>query len=367
MKGRLRLLPHDPEIGWTPYAWLVYLLPFLAFPFLTDAGALELIATGIGVTVFLALYFAGYWSAGGRLLAIIGGITAIGCLFLPANRGAAVFFIYAASFAAWVRPSARVASGVIAAVVGALIVEALLLELELMRWLWGAVFAALIGGINIHQAQTSRANARLRLAQHEIESLAKTAERERIARDLHDVLGHTLSLIVLKSELASKLADRDPARAIAEIRDVERISRAALTEVRAAVTGYRAAGIGAELDAAAEALASASVRLEVARAAGVEFTESEEAVIALMLREAVTNVMRHARATRCSVVIDEHDGNRRVVVEDDGGARTTKEGVGLTGMRERIEAIGGQLEISSGRGMRLLALLPARAREAAAS
>src|SRR5207253_2493665 len=111
-------------------------------------------------------------------------------------------------------------------------------------------------------AERSRANRKLRLAQEEVEHLAKVAERERIARDLHDLLGHTLSVIILKSELASKLADRDADRARAEIRDVERISRDALAQVRAAVRGYRAGSLQGETDAARATLATAGVVVE---------------------------------------------------------------------------------------------------------
>lgn len=101
------------------------------------------------------------------------------------------------------------------------------------------------------------ADAQLAAAHAEQERLAAEAERERIARDLHDLLGHTLSVIVLKSELAGKLAGRDPARAAEEIREVERISREALGEVRAAVSGYRGSGLSAELARAKVALDAA--------------------------------------------------------------------------------------------------------------
>ena len=125
-----------------------------------------------------------------------------------------------------------------------------------------AIFTLLIGAVCIRSAEVQRANARLRMAQEEVERLAKTAERERIARDLHDLLGHTLSLITLKAELAGKLVERDPERAGREIREVERISREALREVRTAVAGYRSEGLQAEMGRARLALEAAGVRLE---------------------------------------------------------------------------------------------------------
>src|SRR5690606_2971579 len=100
--------------------------------------------------------------------------------------------------------------------------------------------APLLGAVNYHDARVARANRRLRLAQEQIEHLATVAERERIARDLHDLLGHTLSLIVLKAELTGRLAERDPTRAATEVRDIEHVARQALREVREAIRGYRA-------------------------------------------------------------------------------------------------------------------------------
>ena len=161
------------------------------------------------------------------------------------------------------------------------------------------------------------AQQRLGEVQLEKEKLAADAERERIARDLHDLLGHTLSVIVLKSELASKLADKNPARAIAEIREVERISREALSEVRAAVQGYRGSGLSAELARSKVALDAAGVRLVLERPP-LALPPATEAGISMVLREAVTNVVRHARAQHCTVVIEQRGDGYWLEVKDDG-------------------------------------------------
>jgi two-component system, NarL family, sensor histidine kinase DesK len=121
------------------------------------------------------------------------------------------------------------------------------------------------------------------------------AERERISRDMHDVLGHTLTAIALKSELAEKLIDTDVVRAAQEIRDVARITRESLGELRAAIAGYRAAGIEAELGRARSALESAGLRVEC-EVESVSLTSEQEGVLALAVREGVTNVIRHAKA-----------------------------------------------------------------------
>ena len=257
----MRLLPKDPDLGWTPYAWLIYFIPFLVYPAARGASALEWALTIAGAVVFLVLYFRGFWLRDLRVAWCAGGILLLGVLFAPFNYGTSSFFVYAASFVAWARPP-RLAWGMIAAVVGVLAVESWLVHLSPYVWIPGGVFALLIGAINVHSAEVKRANAKLRMAQEEVERLAQTAERERIARDLHDLLGHTLSLVTLKSELAGKLIERDPERAKREIEEVERVSREALREVRAAVAGYRSEGLQAELARGRLALESVGVRLE---------------------------------------------------------------------------------------------------------
>jgi two-component system sensor histidine kinase DesK len=216
-------------------------------------------------------------------------------------------------------------------------------------WIPGVVFAALIGSVNIHFAQRHRDTKKLLMAQEEVEHLAKIAERERIARDLHDVLGHTLSVIILKSELAAKLAEKDPVRAAQEIRDVERISRDALGQVRSTVRGYHSQGLLAEVEQAQSALKAAGVQAQC-DFESPQLPPAQEGVLALALREAVTNVIRHAKATSCSVTLHQENGNCFLQIKDDGCGTSATEGIGLSGMRQRVESLGGKLqrEISSG-------------------
>ena len=360
MNKPFRLLPPDPEIGWTPWAWLIYLIPFVAAPFYARVEAWYDVVTVVASLVFLALYFIGYWVHGRRLLLVVAAITLIGCLFLPTNPGAAVFFIYAASFAAWIDETPRTATIVIAVVCALLLVEGLIVGKPAVQWAWGLPFAILIGALNVHHSQTSRLHARLRLAQHEVEHLAKVAERERIARDMHDVVGHTLSLIVLKSELASKLADRDPARAVIEIRGVEAIAREALSQVRAAVRGYRSAGLTQELESARENLTTAGMEVEIINQRP-PLNANEEGVLSLALREAITNVLRHSGASRCSIRVDrDADGTRILNIRDNGrgGAFLLSPGQGLQGMKERVDALGGSLSIQSNPGTEIEIRLP---------
>jgi two-component system sensor histidine kinase DesK len=356
----MRLLPHDKDIGWVPYVWLVYLVALPINGYFWQLGPLQWTATLLSLAAFLPLYFRAYWVDGQDLLWIIVLIAALGVALLPVNPSAAVYLIYAGSFAGNME---RPATGVriLGALVAVLIAETAILQFP---FYFGAYFAALIlviGAANLYYGQRHRDRKKLALAQEEIEHLAQIAERERIARDLHDVLGHTLSVIVLKSELASKLADADPARAIREIKDVERISREALTQVRATIQGYQARSLEAEAKQAAAALEAAGVKVSF-DFAPADIPAAHEGVLALALREAVTNVIRHAKATSCTLSLQPVPGGCRLEVRDDGCGQLSPEGTGLSGMRKRVEALGGQLQREVSAGTRILITLPEASR-----
>ncbi len=222
-------------------------------------------------------------------------------------------------------------------------------------WVTFLIFAT--GMANLFLAERERQLAQLRRARQEIEGLATIAERERIARDLHDVLGHTLSVIALKSELASQLVETDTTRAIAEIRDVEIVSREALSEVRAAVEGYRGRGLAGELQRAKQALSASGVSFDM-EIEPIQMVPKLETVLALVVREAVTNVMRHAKASACRVGLHCTDGSLVLTVEDNGIGGVRPGGSGLAGMLERVKSAGGRLDIDSADGVAIRATFP---------
>ena len=354
-----RLLPPNfPIAWWLPYSWLAYVSLFVVFAILRGGGPVWWTAHGVGLLAFLVLYFRGFWLEGRALAPVLGAILAIGMGFLPWNGGASVFFVYAGSFACDVGP-AKVATRVLVGIVLIAAAEAWLFQLHLSTWLPAVVLPLMIGGGNIAFTEKRRADDRLRLAQDEVAHLAKVAERERIAHDLHDLLGHTLSVIVLKSELASKLADRDPSRAINEIRDVERISRQALGEVRRAVEGYRQLSLEDSLAGVRQALAAAGVRLDE-HVESVALSAEIEAVASLVLREAVTNVVRHAKATTCRIQMAAVDDMVAIEVTDDGVGGVGRPGTGLASMRMRVEEAGGRFSHEGSSGTRLRVELPRR-------
>ncbi|MEO8295767.1 MAG: sensor histidine kinase [Gemmatimonadota bacterium] len=352
----MRLLPRDNPGGWTGYAWLVYLASVPVYPILSGATTAEWAWSIASIITFLVLYFRGFWVDDRGLLWCVAGIAAIGAGLAPINPAAAAYFIFASAFLARLK-NVKLAVRCIGILMAIVIAESLVLSLDPQFWIVALVFVAMIGGVNIHYAQVGRANARLKLAEDEIVHLAESNERERIARDLHDVLGHTLSLIILKSELASRLADRDTARAVREIREVEAISREALREVRAAITGYRAGSLASEISRMGNALETAGVDVETS-VEPVRLAPAQEGVLALAIREATTNIIRHADARRCSIRLDLDHGRCRLEVRDDGRGGSAGEGAGLTGMRERIEALGGTLEREGHKGTRLMIHLP---------
>jgi two-component system sensor histidine kinase DesK len=353
-----RLIPHDTDLGWTPYAWLIYIFPFALTPLYSrsQGNAAGWVLYSLATAVFLVLYFRGTWARGRELILISAAMVAMAIGFWPISQAAGALFIYAASLIG-THHSTRIAVRGVSIISLLALAEMILLQRNLIASLWPVVFSIVVGAINIHFSQVGRANARLRLAHSEIEHLAKVAERERIARDLHDLLGHTLSLVILKSELASKLSERDPERAREEIRDVERISREALAEVRAAVSGYRSGGLEAEVQHARNALGSAGVRLET-QIAPQKVPPAHEAVLCLAMREAVTNIVRHAGARGCRIVIRCSDASCSLTISDDGRGGNAPFGSGLSGMRERVEVLGGTLVREGQRGTTLIVTLP---------
>lgn len=208
--------------------------------------------------------------------------------------------------------------------------------------------AGLVAGFsNYLYVRGARRDAELRLSQSEVRRLATLAERERIGRDLHDLLGHTLSLITLKSELAKRLALVSPERAQQEMEEVERVARHTLAEVRSAVTGMRAGDLASELVSARLMLEASGIALIVELPDRFDLPADAEATLSLVLREAVTNIHRHSRATEARVVITRNGQDFSMRITDNGCGGLTAHGNGVSGMRERVRQIGGRLAIDS--------------------
>lgn len=222
-----------------------------------------------------------------------------------------------------------------------------------------ALSSLLIGAVR----QMGRLIFELRRTREALAEAAVAEERLRFSRDLHDLLGHTLSVVVLKAQVARRLAERDPAAAAAQAAEIEDVGRRALVEIREAVTGYRESGLTAELARAEDALSAAGITAKVLHTAG-PLPEPADRLLAWVVREATTNVVRHSGARTCAIEVTTDDGAVSVRVADDGGSGgpgpAASHGNGLRGLTERLGAAGGTLATGPrpGGGFTLTATLP---------
>ncbi|MFG2710128.1 sensor histidine kinase [Streptomyces goshikiensis] len=234
------------------------------------------------------------------------------------------------------------------------------------QYLAGLLIPALMGGFAMVGIRAMiRTTTELREARATVAQLAANEERLRMARDLHDLLGHSLSLITLKSELAGRMLPGQPDAAAQQVADIERVSRQALVDVREAVSGYRRPTLPGELAGARTALTAAGVLADLPAEPVEDLPEEVESALAWALREAVTNVVRHSGAQRCTVrveLLQTLAGKRAElsVADDGGGGGAPVPGNGLTGLTERLEAVGGTLSAGPAgkKGFRLVARVP---------
>ncbi len=366
---------HEPQ-RWWGLLYLVFV--FLPMFFMSQRLVVLLLPSLAACAIFLPLWlrFTDPTTAARTRDLCIYGSAALGYALMTVNPGGNTFVIYAMTMAATVWAPRR-------AVLSALLFWALMtaqffVQMPDWRYALGVSIAmAMIGGMACAGILASRTRERhqavLKLSQEEVRRLSAMAERERIGRDLHDALGHTLSLVVLKTQLARRLLARDPKAAEQQLAELEDAARGALDQVREAVSGIRAGGLQAEIAAARLALLSAEVRLD-AQLPALELPAPLDQAFALALREAVTNVIRHARASRVEVELRRNgegaDAVWQLQISDDGvgGARQREGHRGLPGFAERLQTLGGRVELDSppGLGTRLLLSAPATLPQTAA-
>ncbi len=352
-----------PESSWRHWfdldhtIWLVFLGFWFLEPYLNHYPLSKWLWLLLAIALFIPLYL--FTFSGPRRFRWVAVLAMfiLAMVYVPFNQSTWGIFIFLAVSLPEVTESTNMVIALLLLQCGAIALESWLLHLSAWTWSMGICFTLLWGMNRLRTKQKHLADAKLRMAHEEIEQLAKTAERERIARDMHDVLGHSLSLIVLKSELAGRLLDSQPSRAALEISEIETAARHALAEVRKTITGYRSEGFASELTRAAEVLKTAGVRLRKPLKAPY-LTPRHEATLSLVLREAVTNIVRHADASECSIEVFSEQDRTQLVIADDGRGNIRQEGNGLRGMRERVQELGGSLSLESSRGTRLHIELP---------
>ncbi|UNX55772.1 sensor histidine kinase [Georgenia sp. TF02-10] len=347
----------DPRAPWERFAWVMgaIWLPFLAFPLVaavrSDHHVLARAAAVAAIAAFAVLYAYAFsavtryedWHDAGRFglraLGVLVALTVVVALVVGVTATGMTTFLLA--FSMFSQPLARsyllalgwvlVSAAVVAAAGG-----------ETSFFVVINVGVAVLTGIVRWIDHQQGGHDRLR------RELAVVAERERVARDVHDVIGHSLTVVTVKAELAERLVDADPAAAKAELAQIRSLTREALAEIRATVAGLRVARLGDELAAARSALAGAGIAADVPADPNA-VDPQHRLVLAWVLREAVTNVVRHSGARTCTVRL----GRDRLEVVDDGvGIDGAAESTGLRGLRERVAAAGGTVTIGPADGGR---------------
>ena len=348
--------------AWSEFVHLLWSVWIFIVPMFTPRGydARWWLLTLLSYPVFVALFTGALVLPARRVGACALGMVALALLLLPWYPSGMSYFVFGCVFlgashwrAPWAYPLALLVLNVL------FMVCARAVGYPWSAMLWMPITTLVVGTVIQIQRVVERKDAALLLSQEEVRHLAATAERERIGRDLHDLLGHTLSLVALKADLAGRLLQRDPPAAQREIDELGQVAREALAQVRRAVTGIRAAGLVAELAAAKVLLEGEGVRLLVEMQEG-DLPPAQETVLALCLREAVTNIHKHARAGQVRVSLRHDAQHGWLQVEDDGRGGAIRPGNGLEGMRERLQALGGSLRVEPGPigGTRLQAGLP---------
>jgi two-component system sensor histidine kinase DesK len=339
--------------------------------FFQPMGSWDILVALLATAIFLPLHYWGFNAEPRERIITIAALMALATATAPFVNGNSVFFVYAAASAGFLRPI-RLSTVVlvlcaIVYLAGATLFERHPLEMSMAMLIglivWVSCFSASEGIYENERAERARS---LDLQQ------ASLIERERIARDLHDLLGHTLTLVSLKADLVRRLMSTDPERAREELDSLQASSRDALADVREALSGLVRTSVRTELANATAALDAAGVTLTIE---GVcpELSAEQDTAFGLMLREAVTNIIRHSNADQATITFAREDDVYSLEVTDNGEAGhpgAVKEGNGLAGLRRRLEQIGGMLSVQTapgqapgqasapGTGVRLRALLP---------
>ncbi|MCU1461757.1 MAG: Two component signal transduction histidine kinase [Acidimicrobiales bacterium] len=367
---------HDAPARWGPpvhivvglAAFLVLLANWLREFFTRHPSGIAVAVTVAGVAAFVAAFFRLVWADAPGLVAkpptrpivAMAGLAVVLGIVDPAPDALLVITVGAMS-AAYL-PGRGAISGITLAALGVIAVHVGhgSSAADTAR---DAIQSLAIGFFVLGYARLAETNRALELAREQVAGLAVANERLRFARDLHDLLGHTLTVIRVKSELARRLVHRDPHRAATEMDEVERVARDALGEVRDAVGGYRRPRLADELQGVKDALTSVGIDAQVVGSTG-DLPDDVEVALAWTIREAATNVIRHSQARTCRVEVSTDGGHTELDVTDDGVGPARDGGAsggGLRGIRERIGAIGGSVEFgpAPGAGSRLRVSVPA--------
>jgi two-component system sensor histidine kinase DesK len=346
------LLPKNLAEQFSPYVWLIYLPLFFVPVLVFFEETMDLVWTALAVLTFLVIYFHSHWVSDKNVIYHIVALAILGTAATFVAPTANTFFVYAGAFCSRLNPL-KYAVTVLMGLLVWIAAVSWIFNFELYFYMPGLTFTLIVGLINIYQCALHQNKQELILSRKETQRLAQVAERERIARDLHDLIGHTFSVITLKADLAGKLIDKDLDKARDEIKQLEEISRDALSQVREVVSGYRTSDLLSELANAKQVLGSLDIDFEY------EFRDLDEQVIeldeannkelAIVLRELVTNIIKHAKATQVRALIKREQNKIVLSIQDNGQGFTKSEqtGFGIKGIKERVHTLKGFVNIQS--------------------
>lgn len=338
---------------------IFYVLPVFFVPY----QLWELVVIALTLVLFLCCYVWIHRNINHRAWLPILGMWALASAITPLNYGSIALFAYVGFFTGMCYRFA-VAAAVLVVQVAWLYILSILIDVHWSEFfLYGAALNTAIFFIGVAERNRQLAMRRDAQTASEIEQLAQQLERERIARDLHDLLGHSLSSIVLKAELASKLLARDQIDAAkTQLEELETISRDSLKQVRNSITGYRHQGIQAELKRLTERLRgqgfTVNIQGELPAVDGVR-----ETTLVLALTELTTNILRHSRGDTVTFHFLSDSDAYRVIVEDNGAVAQINPGNGLQGVEERLHLVGGSLTTEAGTLTRMHVILPHEAKQ----
>jgi two-component system sensor histidine kinase DesK len=365
-KGKLKIFPS--KYGFFPYMFLIYLFMPGYYIFFETGWKLYAgyVLLGLFLLTYRQLYFAGktftYW--------LILQISIV--LFLSVFININILFLgfFPAHFIGWYEEKKKFYTALFLfgiSIFTPIIIHYNQLNQNALFYFIPFILIMLFSPFGI-RSMNSRMELERQLdeANERIEELVKREERLRIARDLHDTLGHTLSLITLKSQLVGKLLAKDIERAKHEAKEIERTSRAALSQVRELVSDMRAITISEELLASSSILEAAGIRFQYHDDSKLENASGiTQNILSMCLREAVTNVVKHSQAKNCHIAIIEKAGEMTIIIQDDGRGmdENCEAGNGLKGISERLELIEGALKITSHKGTKLVITVPVIVKE----
>ena len=356
-KEALRRDSHNHEL-W----YLVFLaFMFLAPAFDPEAGAGDWIKAGAIVVVAAAIFVFACFRPRYALpaAAVLMVLAVVGTLIETAAMGALP--IYASALSSQVGSRRQIVRRLVAItiiILATIPITPVPMPYVLLMYGPALILVWMVGLSVFEDLSRSQEADRLRAENARIQYLATVTERERIARDLHDLAGQALTAVAMRSQLVQRLAGSDPERVRHEAAAIEETARQTLSSLRETVAGWQQVDLDDELAKGRDALETVGVNVEIAGDWRHDLAPSVETVLALALREAVTNVVRHARASSCVISLNGSPGEVVLEVADDGIGSGEPEGSGLRGMRERVMAAGGNVERSGPPGTRLRVRVP---------